>query len=112
MSPEQVQFCYAIAQGKPYSEHLPVQLLPKNDVFKNADFRFYPGIFALWAYQQTSAHIIIKKLQQLYPNEPIPKDFKAASIQEIRDYIKEHIFPQVKNSLFPLLQNFASLAGA
>ncbi len=112
MSPEQVQFCYAIAQGKPYPEHPPVQLLPKNDVFKNADFRFYPAIFALWAYQQSNAHIIITKLQQLYPNEPVPEGFEAASIQEIRNHIKIHIFPLVKSSLFPLLHNFASLAGA
>ncbi len=112
MSPEQVQFCYAIAQGKPDHELPHVELLPKNDVFKNPDFRFYPGIFALWAYRQSNSHIIIKKLQQLFPNEPLPEGFKPASIQEIKSRIREYVFPRVKSSLFPLLQNFATLAGA
>jgi hypothetical protein len=112
MSPEQVQFCYAIAQGNLDSELPHVELLPKNDVFKNPDFRFYPGIFALWAYRQSNAQVIIKKLQQLFPDEPMPENFKAAPIQEIRNRIREYIFPRVKGSLFPVLQNFATLAGA
>ena len=112
MSPEQVQFCYALLQGTPL-EALPyVELLPKNDVFKNSDFKFYPGIFALWAYRQENALIIVKKLQQLSPQEPLPEGFKTAPIHEIRNRIREYIFPRVKSSLFPMLQNFATLAGA
>jgi hypothetical protein len=112
VTPEQVQFCYAIAQGKPETVLSQVDLLPKNDIFKNSDFKFYPGIFALWAYRQNNAQIIVKKLQQLFPHEPMPEGFTLASIQEIRNSIREHIFPRVKASLFPLLQNFATLAGA
>lgn len=112
VSPEQVQFCYAIVQGKPHPRIPYVELLPKNDIFKNSDFKFYPGIFALWAYRQENAQEIVKKLQQLFPTEPLPEGFKAASIHEIRNYIREYIFPRVKSSLFPMLQNFASLAGA
>jgi len=112
VTPEQVQFCYTLVQGTPIIALPYVELLPKNDIFKNSNFKFYPGIFALWAYRQNNAQLIVKKLQQLYPQEPLPEGFKPASIHEIRNRIREYVFPRVKSSLFPMLQNFATLAGA
>ncbi len=112
MTPEQVQFCYMLVQGTPTIALPYVELVPKNDVFKNSNFKFYPGIFALWAYRQDNVQAIVKKLQQLYPQEPLPEGFTPATLHVIRNRIREYVFPRVKSSLFPMLQNFATLAGA
>jgi hypothetical protein len=114
VSPEQVRYCYSLlGREKPDYSLLPLDhLLPKNDIFrhKRTNFELYPGIIlVLAAFGQNNVDMVLNHLQLLYPNEPMPEGFKTAPLLEIRDRIQAHIFPLLKNSLFPVLQNFAML---
>lgn len=112
MTPEQVQFCYNIAQGRyeaadtcPFLLKIPLPY----EIFKQSNFELYPILFCLWAYKQDDPAIIIEKLQQLYPKVSLPMEFKPGSIQSIRETIYQSIFPLAKHALISLLQNISKL---
>ncbi|MBN9286616.1 MAG: hypothetical protein BGO43_05960 [Gammaproteobacteria bacterium 39-13] len=115
MTPEQVQFCYDIAQGRQdlASSHLfKIKMFPRlEEIIKKTNFELCPAIFCLWAAGQKDPSVIAEQLQQLYPQAKPPEFQAAENTTKIHQAIRELVFPLIKRDLLSLLKNFNILAG-
>lgn len=112
MSSEQVQFCYAIANGQVdrAKELLPrSKFLPERDVFQKDNFEFYSAIFCLSAASQTNSQSLHTNLRDLFPEESEPTPDNLPSREEIRAWIRENFYKDVKSALSAILKNLLTL---
>lgn len=102
MTPQQVQFCYAIARGQAARAR---ELVSKIDVNQNNDWGCSPALLCLWALNH-DPKMLTKKLDELFPkvhdnfiNRLIP-----ASQNTMDDIIREVLLPLLKRSLNQFLK--------
>lgn len=107
MLSEQVQFCYAIAQGDTKRAN---ELLPQVNLFQENDWGFSPAVFCLWAARRNPPEII-QALAEFFPTISPPTIFGPLSATDMEQTLCTVLLPHVKSSLTKLLQNIAKHVG-
>lgn len=101
MTPQQVQFCHAIAHGNVKRAR---DLASQISITQHNDSSNSPAMSLLWAMSQ-SPQALVKKLEELYPKTPNRFRHKATtSPREMENLIREMVFPQLKKTLNNLLK--------
>ncbi|MGE3320037.1 MAG: hypothetical protein AB7I18_12155 [Candidatus Berkiella sp.] len=101
MTPQQVQFCHAIAHG--YARRARM-LAPQINITQTNDSSNSPAMTLLWAMSH-SPQALIKKLEELYPETPnrFQKEVTATP-KEMEALIRAIVFPLLKRNLNMLLK--------
>lgn len=101
MTPQQVQFCHAIAHG---NVKRACELISQISITQHNDSSNSPAMTLLWAMSQ-SPQALVKKLEELYPKTPNRfRQKTTASPKEMEGLIRELVFPALKKTLNNLLK--------
>ncbi|MCS5710163.1 hypothetical protein [Candidatus Berkiella aquae] len=101
MTPQQVQFCYAIAHAQ--TERVRV-LASKININQHNDCDNSPALMCLWALNR-GPKALTQKLEELFPNiRNDDSNLVEASKEAMAATIRECVFPLLKRALNPLLK--------
>lgn len=100
MTPQQVQFCYAIAHAQ--TERVRA-LASKINLNQHDDYGNSPALICLWALNR-EPKAVVQKLEELFPHiRNDDNNTEEASKDAMEATIRECVFPLLKRALNPLL---------
>lgn len=108
MTPLQVQFCYYIARGN--AEKAQAMLPRMTGEHSLYDGTRTPAVFCLWAAKQPDRLRVLRKLAELYPDIPHPKDAIPAVPSSIEETVCKVLVPELKPHLRDLLSSILKAA--
>lgn len=102
MTPQQVQFCYAIARGQTARAR---ELISRIDVNQNNDWGCSPALLCLWAMNR-DPKMFAKKLEEFFPktDDNFISRLMLTSQNTMDTLIRELLLPSLKRSLNKLLK--------
>lgn len=102
MTPQQKQFCHAIAHG---FANRARELAPKINITEHNNWGCSPALMLLWALNR-GPHMLAKKLDELFPRiDGKPRTTAVlADPKKMEAIIRELVLPQLKRSLNTLLK--------
>ncbi len=102
MTPQQVQFCYAIARGQAARAR---ELISKIDVNQNNDWGCSPALLCLWALNR-DPKMLAKKLEEFFPkvHDNFISRLIPASQNAMDDIIRKVLLPSLKRNLNQVLK--------